>query len=120
MSLNATNEKYQPVSRRQIGDGFRKTAHGAVRVCVRLGIHPDVISYLSIVASALAAVCFWKAAAAPWLLILGPAFCYLRLWFNMLDGMVALASGKASPPRRDRQRIARPRFRCDHLRRRGA
>ena len=32
----------------------------------------------------------------PWLLIIGPAFCYLRLWFNMLDGMVALASGKAS------------------------
>jgi phosphatidylglycerophosphate synthase len=29
-------------------------------------------------------------------LLLGPAFCYLRLWFNMLDGMVALASGKAS------------------------
>jgi len=26
----------------------------------------------------------------------GPVFCYLRLWFNMLDGMVALASGKAS------------------------
>ena len=23
-------------------------------------------------------------------------FCYLRLWLNMLDGMVALASGKAS------------------------
>jgi phosphatidylglycerophosphate synthase len=89
-------ETYQPVSRRPIGDVFRKTAHRAVRVCVNLGIHPDVISYLSIVAAALAAVCFWKAAAAPWLLILGPAFCYLRLWFNMLDGMVALASGKAS------------------------
>jgi Phosphatidylglycerophosphate synthase len=89
-------ETYQPVSRRPIGDVFRKTAHGAVRVCVKLGIHPDVISYLSIVASAFAAVCFWKAAAAPWLLILAPAFCYLRLWFNMLDGMVALASGKAS------------------------
>jgi len=87
---------YQPVSRRPIGDVFRKTAYGAVRACVKLGIHPDVISYLSIVASALAAVCFWKAASAPWLLILGPAFCYLRLWFNMLDGMVALASGKAS------------------------
>jgi len=87
---------YQPVSRRPIGDVFRKTAHGAVRICVKLGVHPDVISYLSIVASAVAAICFWKAAAAPWLLILGPAFCYLRLWFNMLDGMVALASGKAS------------------------
>src|SRR6202012_1098880 len=35
-------------------------------------------------------------AAHPWLLLLGPAFCYLRLWCNMLDGMVALASGKAS------------------------
>jgi phosphatidylglycerophosphate synthase len=87
---------YQPVSRRPIADTFRKTAHGAVRLCVKVGIHPDAISYLSIVAAALAAVCFWKAASGPWLLILGPAFCYLRLWFNMLDGMVALASGKAS------------------------
>jgi phosphatidylglycerophosphate synthase len=87
---------YQPISRRPIGDIFRKTAHRAVRLCVKLGIHPDLISYLSIVASALAAVCFWQAASAPWLLIFGPAFCYLRLWFNMLDGMVALASGKAS------------------------
>src|SRR5205085_11368720 len=25
-----------------------------------------------------------------------PLFCYVRLWFNMLDGMVALASGKAN------------------------
>jgi phosphatidylglycerophosphate synthase len=92
----SATSSYQPVSRRPIADCFRKTAHGAVRLCVKLGIHPDLISYLSIVAAALAAVCFWKAAAAPWLLILGPAFCYLRLWFNMLDGMVALASGKAS------------------------
>jgi phosphatidylglycerophosphate synthase len=59
-------------------------------------IHPDVISYLSIVASGAAGICFWKAGQSPWLLIAGPAFCYLRLWFNMLDGMVALASGKAS------------------------
>jgi phosphatidylglycerophosphate synthase len=32
----------------------------------------------------------------PALLIPAVGFCYLRLWFNMLDGMVALASGKAS------------------------
>src|SRR5215813_2369469 len=95
-SREGTGNAYQPVSRRPIADRFRKTAHAAVRLCVKLGIHPDVISYLSIVAAAFAAVCFWKAAVAPWLLILGPAFCYLRLWFNMLDGMVALASGKAS------------------------
>jgi phosphatidylglycerophosphate synthase len=30
------------------------------------------------------------------LLIAAVALCYLRLWLNMLDGMVALASGKAS------------------------
>ena len=89
-------EDYQLTSRRPIADAFRRTATGAVRLCVARGIHPDVISYLSIVASAAAALCFWKSATYPWLLIAGPAFCYLRLWFNMLDGMVALASGKAS------------------------
>jgi phosphatidylglycerophosphate synthase len=31
------------------------------------------------------------------LLLLAPPFCFVRLWLNMLDGMVALASGKASP-----------------------
>jgi len=47
-------------------------------------------------AAGMAAICFWQAGAHPWLLLFGPAFCYLRLWCNMLDGMVALASGKAS------------------------
>lgn len=65
-------------------------------LCLRLNVHPDAISYGSIAAAALAAVCFWQAGAHPWLLLAGPAFCYLRLWCNMLDGMVALASGKAS------------------------
>jgi phosphatidylglycerophosphate synthase len=87
---------YQPSSRRPIADTFRATAHWAVRVCLRLGIHADAISYFSMVAAAAAAICFWQAGAHPWLLILGPAFCYLRLWCNMLDGMVALAAGKAS------------------------
>ncbi len=43
-----------------------------------------------------AALCFWQAAAHLWLLVFAPLFCYLRLWCNMLDGMVALASGRAS------------------------
>lgn len=87
---------YKPTSRRPIADVFRKTAQGATVLCVRWKIHPDVMSYLSIVASAVAAVCFWQSRRCPWLLFVGPALCYLRLWFNMLDGMVALASGKAS------------------------
>jgi phosphatidylglycerophosphate synthase len=89
-------EGYQPTSRRPIAGTFRATAGPAVRFCVRAGVHPDLISYLSIVASAIAAVCFWFSGAHPWLLLIAPLFCYLRLWFNMLDGMVALASGKAS------------------------
>lgn len=87
---------YKPTSRRPIADAFRATAEGATRVCVRYRIHPDAISYLSIVAAAIAAILFWKSAKHPAFLLFAPLFCYLRLWFNMLDGMVALAAGKAS------------------------
>lgn len=87
---------YEPTSRRPIAEAFRRTAQGATRWCVRFQIHPDTISYLSVIAAALAAVCFWKSGQRPGLLFLAPLFCYVRLWCNMLDGMVALASGKAS------------------------
>ena len=87
---------YQPTSRRPIADMFRRTADGTVRFCVRRGIHADAVSYASVVASTLAAVCFWRSAQVPALLIPAVLLCYLRLWCNMLDGMVALASGKAS------------------------
>lgn len=87
---------YEPTSRRPIADSFRKTAHATVRFCVRWRIHPDTISYLSIGASALAGLCFWQSMASPWLLIVAPLVCYVRLWLNMLDGMVAIASRQAS------------------------
>jgi phosphatidylglycerophosphate synthase len=87
---------YQPAWRRPIANVFRSTARGAVRFCVRQRIHPDVISYLSIVASALAAVLFWRSSSSPWFLFVAPFFCYVRLWLNMLDGMVALASNQAT------------------------
>jgi phosphatidylglycerophosphate synthase len=63
---------------------------------VRRGIHPNSISCSSIVASAAAGLCFWQAGAAPVWLITAVGLCYVRLWLNMLDGMVALAAGKAS------------------------
>jgi phosphatidylglycerophosphate synthase len=88
--------EYQPTSQRPIAQIFRRTAKGATNLCVRLGIPPDAISYLSIVAALAAALCFWKSGRNAWLLIIAPLFCYLRLWFNMLDGMVAVAAGKAS------------------------
>jgi phosphatidylglycerophosphate synthase len=87
---------YESTSRRPIAATFRQTADAATRFCVRHGVHPDTISYLSIVAALIAAICFWKSGARSWLLIIAPVFCYLRLWFNMLDGMVAFGKGKAS------------------------
>ena len=87
---------YQPTARRPIADAFRATAHLAVRACVRLGIDPNWVSYGSVVAAAAAAACFWQALRLPGLLLPAVAFLYIRLWLNMLDGMVALASGKAS------------------------
>jgi phosphatidylglycerophosphate synthase len=88
--------QYKPTSRRPIGEGFRATARYATALCVRYKIHPDAISYASVFAAVIAAVCFWKSGSQPSLLFVAPLFCYLRLWFNMLDGMVAIASGKAS------------------------
>ena len=87
---------YHPVGRRPIAQMFRRTAHVPVQWCVRLGIHPNLVSYSSMAAAVGAGVCFWQAGAVPGLLIAAVGFCYLRLWLNMLDGMVALASGTAS------------------------
>jgi len=88
--------QYAPTSRRPIAAEFRRTANAATQFCVRHGIHPDTISYLSVVAAFAAAICFRKAGEIRWLLIIAPLFSYLRLWLNMLDGMVAVAAGKAS------------------------
>ncbi|MFZ3374446.1 MAG: CDP-alcohol phosphatidyltransferase family protein [Chthoniobacterales bacterium] len=88
---------YKPISRRPIAMAFRRTAESATQLCVRWTVHPDTISYFSILAAFAAGICFWKSGQIPWLLIVAPLFCYLRLWLNMLDGMVALAASKASP-----------------------
>jgi phosphatidylglycerophosphate synthase len=87
---------YEPTARRPIANVFRLTAHWATALCVRTGIHPDAISYSSMVVAGIAAVCFWRASSFPALLIVAPLFCFVRLWLNMLDGMVAIAGGKAS------------------------
>src|SRR4051794_22431326 len=88
--------EYQPTSHRPIAEMFRATGKAATNLCVRLAIPPDAISYASILAALAAALCFWKSGTNAWLLIIAPLFCYVRLWFNMLDGMVAVAAGKAS------------------------
>ncbi len=66
---------YQPLSRRPIAAAFRRTAHSTVRLCVRLGIHSDLVSYTSIVAAAGAGVCYWQAQAMPALLLIAVVLC---------------------------------------------
>src|SRR5436190_12310728 len=95
-SLITNHQGRASANRRPIANIFRRSAQGATRFCLKVGIGADAISYLSIAAAALAAVCFWRSIENPVLLLVAPLFCYVRLWFNMLDGMVALASGKAS------------------------
>lgn len=87
---------YAPKDRRPIAASLRRTANIPVVWCVRAGVHPNLISYSSIVASLGAGICFWQAGAFPALLIPAVCLCYVRLYLNMLDGMVAIASGKAS------------------------
>ena len=87
---------YAPKDRRPIAEILRRTANIPVVWCVRAGVHPNLISYSSIVASLGAGLCFWQATAAPLLLVVAVGLCYVRLWLNMLDGMVAIAAGKAS------------------------
>lgn len=90
------SQPYSSVSRRPIASLFRRTAWATVSFCVRRSLSPDLISCLSVGVSAGAAVCFWRSGEQPLLLLLAPLLCLVRLWFNMLDGMVALASGRAS------------------------
>ncbi len=85
-----------PAARRPIAALFRRTADRSVAFCVRHGVHPDAISIASVVVAAAGAACFALAGDRPGLLLPATGLIYLRLWLNMLDGMVALAAGKAT------------------------
>lgn len=83
--------------RRPIADVLRRSADRAVDFCVARRIDPNSISYASSLAAAVATLCFVWAFAAPALWLVGAAFCGLRLWLNMLDGMVAVESDQCTP-----------------------
>src|SRR4051812_24693769 len=76
----AASTGYQPSARRPIADAFRRTGRGAVAFCVRHDVHPDAVSYASVVAAACGAACLIFSHRHPWLLLILPAFLYARLW----------------------------------------
>ncbi|MCA1818538.1 MAG: CDP-alcohol phosphatidyltransferase family protein [Thermoplasmatota archaeon] len=68
------------------------------RVC--RGIHPDVFTWLSLVAAVVGGVLFWKSSPTPDglnLFLLAFVCVGVNSIFDMLDGKVAKISGKASP-----------------------
>lgn len=88
--------------RRPIASRDTGWARRAASWLVSRGISPNRISIASIGAGALAGLAFWAAdGGAGWggraLLLLGAAFCQLRLVCNLLDGMVAVEGGKGEP-----------------------
>ena len=83
-------------NRRPIADVLRSTAHVMVRWCAKKGIQPNTISYFSIVAAMVAGLSFAFAKHQHFLLLNGVAFCFVRLYCNMLDGMVAIETKQCS------------------------
>lgn len=90
-------KKYQINDRRPIKEIFRKMAYRMTDICVALKIKANTISYSSVVVSMIGGALLWFSAKTPWLLLLVPVAAILRLYLNMLDGMVAIKAGEANP-----------------------
>jgi len=92
---------YQVTERRPIGSRNWKASQGAAEWLARRGASPNGISVTGMVAGLLSGGAFALTDFAPtwervaWLA--AAALIQCRLIANMLDGMVAVASGKASP-----------------------
>lgn len=92
---------YNPTERRPIASRDFHASRATAQWLARRGISPNAISVAGIVVSVLAGLGFWSTNAYPnfarlaW--IAGAALVQMRLLANMFDGMVAIASGKASP-----------------------
>jgi phosphatidylglycerophosphate synthase len=93
-------EVYQPGERRPIASRDRKASQWAASLLVRWGVTANVISLAGLfcgvaAGAALAATPYADGSErAAWLA--AALFIQLRLLANMLDGMVAIASGQAS------------------------
>lgn len=108
--LCASHERSHRILRPRFTSSHRFGAATNRRHCgarVRAGVHPDAISLASIVAAAAAGTCFFYSSRFPILLLVGPPLCYVRLWLNMLDGMVASAAASTRwSARRDSKKMA--------------
>ncbi len=93
--------QYRPLERRPIEARKWGLSRAATRWLVRRGITPNTISIAGMLAGLGAGAAFVSTSMVPALVrgawLLGAALVQLRLLANMLDGMVAVEAGKASP-----------------------
>lgn len=85
--------------RRPLASRDTSWARAITRWLVRTSITPNQISMASMVAAALAGLCFWAGGMAEgWpraiLFVAAALFCQLRLLCNLFDGLVAVEGGK--------------------------
>jgi len=92
------NEPNYTPERRPIASRDKAASRKAAAWLAGAGVSPNAISIAGMIAGLGSGVSFACSAHAPVvLLIAGAALMQMRLLANMLDGMVAVATGKASP-----------------------
>lgn len=93
--------KYEPTERRPIASRNLRVMHWLAGLLVRLRVSANTISVLGMIAAILGGLAF--AATSVWddwqraFWVAAALLIQLRLLANLLDGMVAIASGTASP-----------------------
>ena len=85
------------INRRPLKSRSTGWASLAARGAMRLGLGPNMISFLGIVIAALGAWAMIEARDNLWLFLVAAVGIQLRLLANMLDGMVAVEGGKGGP-----------------------
>lgn len=76
---------------------FQNLLRPLMRVLARLGVTPNVITLAAILGSLAVGVGVSSAQTQPWLLLLLPAWLFIRMALNALDGMMARELNQASP-----------------------
>lgn len=92
MGKSASTANRRPLKSRSTG-----WAAAAAKVAIKLGLDPNLISFLGIIVAALGAWAIVEARTQPVLFLAGAIAIQLRLMANMLDGMVAVEGGKGGP-----------------------
>src|SRR5881296_613746 len=98
MDFNSTMKEPAPVDRRPIATRNRKWAQAATTWLAARNVSPNTISIAGMCACIVAGIALAVTSIAEYriLWIIAALGAQLRLTGNMLDGMVALASGRAS------------------------